>query len=163
MQSIVDTANVETVQACPIGSTLLSMAGKSKSHTPSPLTILSVDDNEDLQYVMGLTLGLMGFNVISCSDADSASAAFQSRNDIDLLITDLEMPGRSGVELARELCGLCSSLPVLVVSGAYLSDDLTREMKERGWQFLAKPYALPNFSANVHGLLSTRTHQQHAA
>lgn len=163
MQSINNAANVDTVKPGLLGFDPLPLAAHSQGPGPPRFTVLSVEDNDDLRYLMSLTLDMMGYRVISCSDADSASAAFRSCNDIDLLITDLEMPGRSGVELARELCELCSSLPVLVVSSAYISADLAREMKERDWQFLAKPYALPAFSANIHVLLKTSNDQQQAA
>ena len=135
----------------------------SSSGTMPQLTALLVDDNDDLRYLMGLTLGMMGFNVVACSEADSASQHFRSRTDIDFLVTDFEMPGRSGVELARELSALCSSLPVLVVSGSYLSVDLLQEIHERDWRFLAKPYALPAFFANIHELTNLSSCRSQAA
>ena len=139
------------------------LADTREEQSPARATILSVDDNDDLRYVMALTLGMMGFDVLSCSDAEAASSEFRSRRDVDLLITDLEMPGRSGAALPRELCSLPPSLPVLIVSGAYISPELTREMGERNWQFLAKPYSLPAFSANICALLGARTGQRQAA
>ncbi len=158
MQSITEIEDHELVQAGLLGFTSLLLPVLSERRTPPRFIVLLVDDNDDLRYVMGLTLSIMGFDVVSCRDADSASAVFRSRGDVNLLITDLEMPGRSGIELARELCALCSSLPVLVVSGAHLSDEVTREMRERNWRFVAKPYALPALSANISALLNIAPH-----
>lgn len=123
------------------------------------LTLLLAEDNDDLRQIMEWTLEMTGYTVVSCSDAQFASEAFRSRGDIDLLITDLEMPGRSGAELARELTALHPSLPVLVVSGSIPSGGLQREMQAREWKFLAKPYALPDLLDTVRLLLKL-VHQQ---
>ncbi len=135
--------------------------GQSPQQVPRPpcvsrSTVLSVDDSNDLLHVMECTLGFMGFDVISCSDAYAASKAYRACEAVDLLITDLEMPGRSGIELARELCALCPTMPVLIVSGAYLTAELRREIEQSKWRFLAKPYPIAQLSANVYALLRTR-------
>lgn len=137
-----------------------------REHVVTRSTVLSVDDNDDLRRVMELTLGFLGFDVISCPDADAASRAYRDSADVDLLVTDLEMPGRSGIELARELCALSPSLPVLIVSGAYFTAEIKREVEQSSWRFLAKPYAVPEFSANINDLLrlgSTRRQPAYAA
>ena len=173
MESITGPKNVETASKDPfgigsLGLDLFPAQTSANATAPAPFakegfhgsalprpTVLSVDDNDDLLYVMGLTLSMMGFEVISCSDAHSASAAFHARDGIDLLITDLEMPGRSGVELALELCSLRSSLPVLIVSGNYLSANLLQEIRAKQWRFLTKPYATSELSTHIHDLLHT--------
>ena len=117
------------------------------------ITLLVVDDNDDLRQIMGMYLEMMGYAVVLCDDASLASEAFRSDAGIDLLITDLQMPGRSGMELARELTLMCPSLPVLIVSGSILSGDHAREMRDRRWKFLAKPYDLPALLADIEMLL----------
>lgn len=144
-----------------------SMPVEHKQQVPSctqrPLytqpMILSVDDDDDLRYLMGVTLGFMGFQVVSCPDAETASRAFRTGLAIDLLITDLEMPGRSGLELARELCALAPAMPVLIVSGAYFSVPIQQEVQKNSWRFLAKPYAVPDFAAGIHDLLGRNGQQ----
>ncbi len=119
----------------------------------SPFTILLAEDDDDLRYLMGQILEGMGYSVISCRDARYASEAFRSSIDIGLLLTDLQMPGNSGVELAREVTALLPSLPVMIVSASIRSTGLIREMRFRKWKFLAKPFAVPTFMETVHTLL----------
>ena len=121
-----------------------------------PKSILLVEDNDDLREVCDMFLNMVGFNVVACSDAQIASAAFRSSIPVDLLLSDLEMPGRSGLELARELTGLRPSLPVMIVSGAFITDDMSSEMLMRNWKFLAKPCGLPDILSNLKSLLNPR-------
>ena len=143
-----------------IGATMRSAAREDL--TKAPCKILLVDDDDDLRQVIGIGLEMMGHAVVACGDAQQAAAAFRSHGHIDLLLTDYQMPGRSGMELARELTALQSSLPVLMISGGFIPVDLMREMRERDWIFLAKPYSLPAFLASIQSLLA-RSSQQQAA
>ena len=119
-------------------------------------SILLVEDNDDLREVCDMFLNMVGFNVVACSDAQSASAAFRSSIPVDVLLSDLEMPGQSGLELARELTNLCPSLPVMIVSGAFITDGMSSEMRVRNWKFLAKPCGLPDILSNLKILLDPR-------
>ena len=127
----------------------------------SQVTVLLVEDDDDLRQITEMFLDMMGYAVVSYGDASLASEAFNSRSDIDLLLTDLQMPGKSGVELARQLTALRPSLPVMIVSGSILSGELAREIRERTWSFLSKPYGLPALVAGLQLLLHPM-HQQAA-
>ena len=118
-------------------------------------TILFAEDNDDLREVTTYFLSTEGFNVVACSDGALASQAF-SHFIIDMLLTDLEMPGRSGIELARELTALQPSLPVMIVSGSIISDELEGEMKSHNWTFMRKPCRLPTLLASLHLALQSR-------
>lgn len=118
-------------------------------------TVLSVEDNDDLRRLMQITLDIMGFYVISRPDAESASAAYRACSAIDLLVTDLEMPGRSGLELARELCAVRPALPVLIVSGAHFSSELQQAVRQNNWRFLPKPFNIPALSAMIQNLIGS--------
>ena len=123
--------------------------------------VLLVDDDDDLRQVMEWTLEAEGYAVVSCMDPQRASEAFRSHADIGFLLTDLQMPGKSGAQLARELTALHPSLPVMIVSGSTISAELTREIRDRRWTFLRKPFDVPALLENVHLLMRMR-HQQAA-
>ena len=53
------------------------------------------------------------------------------------------------MELARELTELHPSLPVMIVSGSIISDDLSREMETRNWTFSSKPCRLPELAVSL--------------
>jgi DNA-binding NtrC family response regulator len=63
------------------------------------------------------------------------------------------MPGKSGLELARELTLIRPTLPVLIVSGSQISSDMAFEMESRNWKFLPKPCGLPLILSTLESLL----------
>ena len=62
-------------------------------------------------------------------------------NDIDLLITDMVMPGMSGRELARRCCVLRNKLKVIYVSGYTRDSLLSQQTFEDGTEFIEKPFS----------------------
>lgn len=117
-------------------------------------TILLAEDNDDLRAVMQVFLEAMGYTVFACPDGAVALQVFRSGVPVDLLLTDIEMPGKSGVELARELTALRSSLPVVFVSGSLLAGETRCEMQARHWVFLSKPYGFPALLATIQPILA---------
>jgi DNA-binding NtrC family response regulator len=120
----------------------------------SPCTILLVDDDPDIRSLTRTFLEHEGYIVFSSGDAERAAQIFRAVPQIDLLVTDLYMPGRSGMELAQELKALRSELPVLMISGGMMADGQEAELKGKGWSFLAKPFRLPDLLATVHRILA---------
>jgi DNA-binding response OmpR family regulator len=95
-----------------------------------------------------------GYSVFSTSDGERAAQVFRNIPKIDLLVTDLYMPGRSGMELGLELKALRSELPVLLISGGSLEGEHEARLEAEGWSFLAKPFRLPELLAAVHRILA---------
>jgi two-component system, chemotaxis family, chemotaxis protein CheY len=120
----------------------------------SPSKVLLVDDDPDIRSLTRTFLEHEGYSVFSSGDAERAVQIFRSVPGIDLLVTDLYMPGRSGLELARELKALRSDLPVLMISGGLLEEEQEAKLKAEGWSFLAKPFRLPELLAGVHRILA---------
>jgi two-component system, chemotaxis family, chemotaxis protein CheY len=120
----------------------------------SPSVILLVDDDPDIRALTRTFLEHEGYSVLSSGNAVRALQIFRSARRIDLLITDLYMPGRSGMELAQELKAAQKDLPVLMISGGRLDGDLEAGLEAEGWSFLAKPFLLPELLAAVHRILA---------
>jgi CheY-like chemotaxis protein len=81
-------------------------------------TILLVDDEETVLRFSARVLAKEGFRVVSAGSGQEALDAAQARNDaIDLLMTDVMMPGMNGCQLAEILLARHPSLRVLFVSG----------------------------------------------
>jgi two-component system, chemotaxis family, chemotaxis protein CheY len=120
----------------------------------SPSNILLVDDDPDIRSLTRTFLEHEGYGVFSSGDAERAAQIFRSVPQIDLLVTDLYMPGRSGLELARELKALRSELPVLMISGGLVDVAQETRLKEEGWSFLAKPFRLTELLSTVHHILA---------
>ncbi|MCK6523507.1 PAS domain S-box protein [Myxococcota bacterium] len=111
----------------------------SPAPTSAEGSVLLVEDNTDLRELSVMILSLHGYNVTAAQDAEEAMLVLP-RQRFDLLVTDVIMPGLSGVELAEIAVALWPGLPVLFVSG-YAWDELVRTRRlSRDAPFLRKPY-----------------------
>jgi CheY-like chemotaxis protein len=107
-------------------------------------TVLFVDDETPLREIGGATLRYSGFEVIVAEDGPSALARLADLGDapLDLLVTDVIMPGMTGVQLAEEVMRRRPGTPVLLCSG-YTRDALAHSGGlPEGMAFLQKPYTL---------------------
>jgi CheY-like chemotaxis protein len=120
----------------------------------SPSVILLVDDDPDVRLLTRTFLEHEGYSVFSSGDVERAAQIYRSVPQIDLVVTDLYMPVRSGMELARELKAIRREVPVLLISGGVLEDEQEAGLQEEGWSFLAKPFRLPELLAAVHRILA---------
>ena len=90
-----------------------SAEARPAAKTPeSRATLLLAEEADDSRQVTRWILEQTEHIVVACENAQLASKTFWSRTDFDLLLSDIEMPGRLGVELARELTALRPSLAV---------------------------------------------------
>lgn len=79
-------------------------------------TILCVDDNEQSLSIRKVMLETRGYRVLTCSNADEALAIFKC-GGIDLLLTDLIMPGHDGHWLIEEVKNFSPQTPAILFSG----------------------------------------------
>ena len=87
--------------------------------------VLFVDDEAALVRLGVLRLSRLGYHVTGCETPEEALERFRARPaDFDAVVTDLSMPGMSGMELAREILSLRPGVPILMVSGQFRSEDL---------------------------------------
>ena len=78
--------------------------------------ILLIEDNDDFRQVLQITLELLGHEVSSARDGKDALRMFASRPP-DLIITDLVMPGKEGLETIQELKNLQPDVKIIAMSG----------------------------------------------
>lgn len=102
-----------------------------------------MDDDDDLRRLLRAILEGDGYEVFSCRDASRALKVFASRGDIDLLLTDFLMPQMSGVELGQRISAARPGMPVVILSGAVMSEDTLATIASNGWEFLTKPCEIP--------------------
>jgi CheY-like chemotaxis protein len=79
-------------------------------------TILCVDDNEQALSIRKIMLETRGYRVIACNNGEAALSAFR-RGNIDLVLTDLIMPGIDGSRLVAEIKALSPQTPAVLISG----------------------------------------------
>lgn len=102
-----------------------------------PRRVLIVDDDRDLLESMGLMFRKRGFEVCIAQDAESALASIASVRP-DLVITDLRLPQKSGLDLVRDIHALYTNIPVLIMT-AYGSDEVLEVAARLGTTVLTKP------------------------
>jgi DNA-binding NtrC family response regulator len=89
-----------------------------------------------------------GYTVLdAASGADAIQLVADHARTIDMLVTDVLMPGMSGRELYEHLARRHPGLPVLYVSG--YADDVFAHEQERGTAFLPKPFSLDTLAHRV--------------
>ncbi|WP_221028827.1 response regulator [Actomonas aquatica] len=79
--------------------------------------ILIADDNDELLEFQRLFLNENGYNVLTATNGDEAVRLIRENDDIDLLVTDVLMPDKEGVETILELRSIAPDLPVIAISG----------------------------------------------
>jgi two-component system, cell cycle sensor histidine kinase and response regulator CckA len=124
----------------PASSEPLSGHGRAAPRLERRLArLLLVDDDEAVRNVIATILRRAGHTVTATSDAKQALGAAEELGDaLELLITDVVMPGMGGVELSRELQRRLPTLRVLLLSG-YPGRDAQLRDGEPGSDYLAKP------------------------
>ena len=118
-------------------------------------TILVVDDDEPQRRVLAGFLRKRGFEVAAVGDAAAALDAAASRT-LDLVITDLRMPGRGGLELLEELRAMNPELPVIVVTAFGTVASAVEAMKKGAADYLTKPVDLDELDVLVARTLERR-------
>ena len=132
-------------------------AGASSLQSGGSETVLLVEDEESVRQLVRETLEAKGYKVL---EADNGRAALQIASGhpgkIDMLITDVVMPGMSGRELSSQLCASYPHTKVLYLSG-YTEDAIAHEgVLDSGTAFLQKPFTLQTLSRKVREVLGER-------
>ena len=78
--------------------------------------VLLTDDNEAVRFALALALKKAGFDVVEADNGDEVMAR-DDLDDIDVVVTDILMPGKDGIELLMELRERVPDLPVIAISG----------------------------------------------
>ena len=99
---------------------------------PAPAHILYLDDDDTLVFLVRRLLERRGYKVTAVCDQQEAIDAVRSQpHGFALLMTDYNMPGMSGIDVAREVLAINPKLPIAVASG-YISDELQAEAAAAG-------------------------------
>jgi len=132
------TIDARRIPLAPAVNAPVTPVASPESLTASPLLampsphILYLDDDDTLVFLVSRLLERRGFRVTACGRQDEAIEALRARpDDFDLLLTDFNMPGMSGLDVAREALALAPGLNVAVASG-YITEELQTESKAIG-------------------------------
>ena len=105
----------------------------------APGRVLVVDDEHWLAVGLARILERSGIPAVVANTADAA-LQIVSEERIDAVITDIDMPGRSGIDLLRDLRGLDPALPVMIVTGVPSADSAAAAVEHGVYKYLTKPF-----------------------
>jgi CheY-like chemotaxis protein len=119
-------------------------------------TVLVVEDEADVRANLAEAIRELGCRVLEAADGPSGLRVLQSRESVDLLVTDIGLPGLNGRRLADAARERRPDLPVVLITG-YAGAALANWRLDSGMQVLRKPFALGELLARVGELLGPRS------
>jgi two-component system, cell cycle sensor histidine kinase and response regulator CckA len=119
-------------------------------------TILLVEDDPAVRTLTERILSTAGYHVLAGTDGDHALAIVREHPDIDVLVTDVIMPGMNGQQLADRLTALMPDLPVIFTS-AHTRGVLTFAPDGPTVAFLEKPFTATAITEKIRAVLDART------
>ncbi|MCA9279377.1 MAG: sigma-54-dependent Fis family transcriptional regulator [Phycisphaeraceae bacterium] len=102
-------------------------------------TVLVVDDKEMMRDSVAATLGRAGMKVITATDGESALASIAERRP-DAVVTDLKMPGLSGLELIERIRQFDDELPIVLMTAFGTVETAVEAMRNGAFDYVTKPF-----------------------
>jgi PAS domain S-box-containing protein len=120
-------------------------------------TVLVVEDVEELRELARRLLQIQGYTVLVAASADDALALFEKNPSVDVLLTDVVMPGASGPELVSQLIARWPALKVIYMSGYSQAEGaiVQHGVVNPGIAFLHKPFTSEALGRKIREVLST--------
>lgn len=124
-------------------------------------TILVADDESEVRSYLGAALCTKGYRVEYADNGEDVLARFQPANqdrgsDVDLVLLDLLMPYKDGLQTLSELKKIRPDVPVIIVSGASSPSNIVSAMKSGAADFLTKPVSHQDLSQAVQKALPSK-------
>lgn len=116
-------------------------------------TVLVVEDAEELRILTRRLLERLGYTVLVAANAEEALRVFDGHGSIDLLLTDVVLPGASGPELSQQLRGRWPMLKVVFMSGYTEASIVHDGILNPGVAFLNKPFSSDTLSHKIREVL----------
>jgi signal transduction histidine kinase len=99
--------------------------------------VLLVDDEPSIRLTMGEFLKRAGYSVFIAADYDSAAG--YKAEDLDVAVIDINLPGKSGIQLLQKLSGAQTYLPVIMITGEPNMSVIPEIIRAGAYDFIAKP------------------------
>jgi two-component system cell cycle sensor histidine kinase/response regulator CckA len=115
---------------------------------PSTVTVLLVEDEDAVRGAAAMRLEREGYRVLGASSGTEALDIWCHRDDVDVVLTDMVMPGMGGRELADRILHLAPETPIVLMSG-YSDEPPIVEVNGRPPSFLQKPFSADDLLRTV--------------
>jgi two-component system cell cycle sensor histidine kinase/response regulator CckA len=132
---------------------LADAAQRSGMMAPRPAVVLVVDDDASVLIASRRILAKYGYTVLEAPGGEEAlQIARENAQRIDIVLTDVRMPGMDGPSLVRKLVGVLPVLRVVYMSG-YTDGRLDKELPAPGRALLAKPFTVEQLTRTLASIL----------
>ncbi|MET0747308.1 MAG: PAS domain-containing protein [Rhizobium sp.] len=132
-------------------------AEKTESDAP-PMgdgeTVLVVEDDDAVRMLVIAVLNELGYQALEAIDSDSALPIIESRKRIDLLISDVGLPGLNGRQLAEIAIAARPELKVLFITGYAATAASRADFLAPGMRMITKPFAIDHLAQTVRDILT---------
>ncbi len=111
--------------------------------------ILVVDDEQSMRDFLKILLIKDGHNVVTAKNGDQALSLLD-KQAFDLVISDIRMPGMSGLELLEAIREHYGDLPVIMITAFASPDDAVKAMKNGAYDYISKPFNVDEIKSVIH-------------
>ncbi|MEN9956951.1 MAG: hypothetical protein RIR46_559 [Actinomycetota bacterium] len=118
----------------------------------SAARILVVDDEDVLRDMLGDALRLSGFEVLEAADGSSALSVLRQEK-VDLIVSDVNMPGMDGYEMLTHLRAQGDNTPAIMLTARRERQDVTKGLKLGADDYVTKPFGLEELILRVNAVL----------
>src|SRR6202167_597045 len=118
-------------------------------------TVLIVEDEAKMRRLLELNLGEDGFTTLSAGDAESGLKLLRE-NAVDLVVTDLKLPGMNGLEFLQAIKRQNAAMPVVVMTAFGTVETAVEAMKAGASDYVLKPFSLSEMRMVVRKELDVR-------
>jgi DNA-binding response OmpR family regulator len=108
---------------------------------PTEASILVIEDEPGIRDFLEQGLGDLGFDITSAADGDRGSALALT-GDHQLVVLDLKLPGRSGLDVLAEIRAARPQLPVIVLTALGETEDRIRGLDAGATDYVVKPFVV---------------------
>lgn len=118
--------------------------------------VLVIDDEEKMCGFLQLVLSQDGHKVVAATSGEQALDIMRSKTDLDVIVTDLMMPGIGGMDVLEEAKRLLPDTPVIMITGYSTVENAVQAMKAGAFDYLPKPFKVDEVKLVVSKALDRR-------
>jgi two-component system response regulator PilR (NtrC family) len=117
--------------------------------------LLVVDDEASMRELLQILLSKEGYEVDLATSGEEAMDLYHKREP-DVVITDVKMPGMSGLDLIREIRALNPLAAIIAITAYASADDAVRAMREGAYDYISKPFQVEDLRSVIRNALGAR-------
>ena len=117
-------------------------------------TLLIVDDDKSIRYSLKRMME-KDFSILTAQNGEEALSRF-TENPPDLVIMDIKMPGRSGIEVLKEMKSIDPKSLVIIMTAYGTTETAIEAMKYGAFDYILKPFPIPKMKGLIEKAISLR-------